>query len=120
MSHLSEQHRKQGLNETKQVLESCVIAREKLEIGDYDAGCLVLLPWWTIGGWPNHSGLSPLAAAELLLLTGSLTEAVARTKRINGGQRQAEVLISGAVALFEHLDKTDRALEARIELGCCY
>ncbi|HJU93444.1 MAG TPA: ATP-binding protein [Pyrinomonadaceae bacterium] len=32
----------------------------------------------------------------------------------------AEALISGAVALFEHLGETTKAVEARIELGCCY
>ena len=30
------------------VLERCALAREKLELGDYDAGCAALQPWWTI------------------------------------------------------------------------
>jgi signal transduction histidine kinase/ActR/RegA family two-component response regulator len=37
-----------------------------------------------------------------------------------GGQRLAEALISGAIALFDHLGENTRAVEARIELGCCY
>ncbi|HEY6660129.1 MAG TPA: ATP-binding protein [Pyrinomonadaceae bacterium] len=61
-----------------------------------------------------------MAAAELLLITGSLSDAVARAKRIVGGQRLAEALISGAIALFDHLGEKTRAVEARIELGCCY
>ncbi len=98
----------------------CTIAREKIEIGDYDAGCGVLAPWWKLGEWPNQKGLDRLAAAELLLTTGVLTDSVARAKRIVGGQRFAEGLISGAVALFDHLGENTRALEARIELGCCH
>jgi signal transduction histidine kinase/ActR/RegA family two-component response regulator len=56
----------------------------------------------------------------LLLTTGALTDSVARAKRIVGGQRLAEGLISGAIALFDHLSENTRAVEARIELGCCY
>jgi signal transduction histidine kinase/ActR/RegA family two-component response regulator len=101
-------------------LACCKIAREKIEIGDYDAGCTVLASWWKLGEWPNQEGLDRLAAAELLLITGSLSDAVARAKRIVGGQRLAEALISGAIALFDHLGEKTRAVEARIELGCCY
>src|ERR1051325_2144114 len=108
------------LRESERVLACCVIAREKIEIGNYDAGCAVLKPWWKLGNWPNQKGLNPLAAAELLLTTGALTDSVARAKRIVGGQRLAEALISGAIALFDHLGENTRAIEARIELGCCY
>lgn len=120
MSHPSELQPDRQLSDSEQVLGCCVSAREKLEIGNYDGGCSVLLPFWTLGEWPKCSGLSPHATAELLLIAGSLTEAVARTKRMSGGQRQAEVLISGAIALFDYLGETDRALAARIELGCAY
>lgn len=108
------------LTESERVLEGCVIAREKLEAGDYDAGCAVLRPWWAIGEWPKQEGLSSPAAGELLLTAGSLTDAVARANRISGGQRLAEALISGAIALFDHLAEHRKSLWARIELGCCY
>src|ERR1043165_5638369 len=110
----------EGLTQSEQALRSCVIARAKLEIGDYEGGCAVLSGWWSVGKWPNLTGLSQLAAGELLLTAGSLTDAVARAKRVSGGQRLAEALISGAIALFEHLSQTRMALEARLELGCCY
>ena len=109
-----------SLCESERVLACCTIAREKIEIGDYDAGCSVLAPWWKLGEWPNQKGLNPRTAAELLLVTGSLSDSVARAKRIVGGQRLAEALISGAIALFDHIAETKRAIEARIELGCCY
>jgi signal transduction histidine kinase/ActR/RegA family two-component response regulator len=97
-----------------------MIAREKLEAGDYDRGCALLGPWWKLGEWPNQAGLNREAAAQLLLTAGSLTDSAARAKRIVGGQRLAEALICGAVALFDHLGETTKAVEARIELGCCY
>ena len=112
--------RLETLGESERVLACCTIAREKIEIGDYDAGCTVLASWWKPGEWPNQKGLGRLAAAELLLITGSLSDAVARAKRIVGGQRLAEALISGAIALFDHLGEKTRAVEALIELGCCY
>lgn len=108
------------LRDTELVLASCKIAREKIEIGDYDAGCTVLAPWWTLGAWPHQKHLYPLAAAELLLTAGALSDAAARAKRIVGGPRLAETLISGAIALFDHLGETIKSIEARIELGCCY
>jgi signal transduction histidine kinase/ActR/RegA family two-component response regulator len=109
-----------SLADSERVLACCTIAREKIEIGDYDGGCTVLAFWWKVGEWPNLKGLDGLAAAELLLTTGSLSDSVARVKRIVGGQRLAEALISGSFALFEHLGENTRAVEARIELGCCY
>ena len=54
------------LNETETVLACCTIAREKLEVGDYDGGCAVLAPWWHVGEWPNQAGLDQLVAGELL------------------------------------------------------
>lgn len=117
---VTEQNCNVALTESKLVLERCLIAREKLEIGDYDAGCAVLGPWWSLGKWPKQTKLSLLAAGELLLTAGSLTDAVARANRMSGGQRLAEALISGALALFDHLGEHGRSLWARIELGCCY
>ena len=109
-----------SLGESERVLACCTIAREKIEIGDYDAGCAVLAPWWKLGEWPCQKALNTRASAELLLTTGSLSDSVTRAKRIVGGQRLAEALISGAVALFDHVAEHKRAVEARIELGCCY
>lgn len=110
----------EALHKTEQVLNCCAIARQKIEIGDYDAGCRALASWWKLGEWPVQQNLDPVAAAELLLTSGSLTDSVVRVKRMVGGQRLAEALISGAIALFDHFGAKKRAIEARIELGCCY
>ena len=105
---------------TEQVLESCRVAYEKFELGDYDAGCAALQPWWTMGEWPKQAGLSQLAAAELLLTAGTLSGWVASTRHVDGGQNCAERLLSGAVAMFDHLGETARSGEGRAELGYCY
>jgi signal transduction histidine kinase/ActR/RegA family two-component response regulator len=109
-----------SLSPGEHVLACCVIAREKIEVGDYDAGCNVLSPWWKFGEWPNQEKLEEKAAAQLLLTAGSLTDAVARAKRIVGGQRVAEALISGAIGIFNLIGEKTKAVEALIELGCCY
>ncbi len=127
MSHLISRKRSaidrvalDSVSESDRVLACCATAREKIEIGDYDDGCSALASWWRLGEWPDQGGLEKLAAAELLLTAGALTDAMARVRRIVGGQRLAEALISGAIALFDHLADNTKSIEARIELGCCY
>lgn len=108
------------LNLSEQVQASCAQARERVEAGDYDLGCAALQQWWTIGEWPRHSGLDDDAAAELFFTAGVLSGWVSSTRQIHGGQKPAEGLLNGAIALFERLQKQGRATEARIELACCY
>lgn len=105
---------------SEQVEACCASARERLEAGDYDLGCAELQQWWTIGEWPKHSGLEDHAAAELFLTAGVLSGWVSSTKQITGGQKSAEGLLNGAIALFERLEEPTSAEEARIELACCY
>src|SRR5829696_3287809 len=109
-----------SLTMSDQVLACCAIAREKLEAGDYDSGCSALQRWWTLGKWPRQLGLSNSAAAELLLVAGTLSGWVASSKQIPGGRKPAEALLSGSIAIFEQLNETIRAAEGRIELACCY
>jgi signal transduction histidine kinase/ActR/RegA family two-component response regulator len=108
------------LTVSQKVEACCSIARERLEAGNYDEGCAALKQWWTVGEWPNQAGLSQSAAGELLLTAGTLDGWIASTRQILGGQKNAERLLSGAVALFDHLGETTRSAEGRIELGFCY
>lgn len=108
------------LSLSEQVQACCTIAREQLELGDYDAGCGVLKQWWTIGEWPRQEGLRQAAAAELLLTAGTLTGWVDSTRQVEGGQRLAERLLSGAIALFNHLGDSKSSAEAEVEIGYCY
>src|SRR5688572_20089378 len=111
---------KTGLSESERVEACCAIARERLEVGDYDGGVAVLKSRWHLGQWPIQAGLNSKAAAELLLIAGTLSGLLASTNQFAGGQRPAEALLSGSVALFEQEGREDRASEARIELGWCY
>jgi signal transduction histidine kinase/ActR/RegA family two-component response regulator len=107
-------------NESEHVEAACDTARQKLEVGDYNGGVKALSRWWSLGSWPRHSYLTNRASAELLLMTGTLSGLIASTKHLPGGQRPAEGLLNGSVALFEQMQQTARASEARIELACCY
>ena len=116
---LDQSHSK-PLEESERALACCTLAREKLEVGDYEAGCALLAPWWVPGQWPKQIGLNQRSSAELLLVSGSLSDALGRSTQISGGQKSAEMLLSGAIALFAQLNDRAKAIEARIELGCCY
>ena len=109
-----------SLTESERVHACCTIAREKLEVGDYDAGVAALRGWWEMGHWPRHTGLTHEAAADLLLTAGTLTGWIASTKQTTGGQKPAEALLSGAIAIFEQMEDKTRASEGRVELACCY
>ena len=119
-SRLYNQHQPLSLTWSEQVQACCAIAREKLEVGDYDAGCAALQPWWILGQWPRQSGLDSLASAELLLVAGTLSGWVASSKHTTGGRKPAEALLNGSIAIFEQLGEKVRAAEGRIELACCY
>ncbi len=108
------------LNQSEQALACCAIAREKLETGDYDAGCAALEPWWTLGQWPAHHDLTDLAFGELLLVAGTLSGWVASSQKIPGGRKPAEALLSGSIAIFEQIGQSKRAVEGRIELAWGY
>jgi signal transduction histidine kinase/ActR/RegA family two-component response regulator/predicted negative regulator of RcsB-dependent stress response len=53
-------------------------------------------------------------------MAGTLSGLIASTKQTPGGQRPAEGLLNGSIALFEQTQATVRASEARTELACCY
>jgi signal transduction histidine kinase/ActR/RegA family two-component response regulator/predicted negative regulator of RcsB-dependent stress response len=108
------------LSESEEVLACCAIAREKLETGDYEAGCAALQRWWSFGEWPRQADLNELASAELLLIAGTLSGWVASTKNIAGGRKPAEAFLNGSIAIFEQMGNPVRAAEGRIELACCY
>ena len=105
-------------NEEVQIL--CTVTREQIEVGNYDAGPLMLRKWWIPGEWPHLEGLSPQTAADLLFTTGSLVGCLSSTGRIQKGQKHAEELLSGSIGIFEHLGARRRSAEARIELALSY
>jgi len=108
------------LTPTEKVQVYCAIAREQIDVGNYEAAARILRPWWSYGHWPPLNELNQRTFADLLLTAGEIAGFVASTKQLPRGQRHAEELLNGSVALFEQLGSRRRAAEARIELGLCY
>jgi len=105
-------------NEEVQIV--CTVTREQIEVGNYDAGCLMLCKWWTPGESPNFTGLHSYSAADLLFTAGSLAGCLSSTGHLPRGQKHAEALLSGAISMFEHLGARRRSAESRIELALSY
>lgn len=98
----------------------CIVAREQIEAGNYEAACAVLQRWWTLGQWPQLDQLSPHSSADLLFTVGSLAGNIVSTRQVPRGQKHAEALLNGSIAVFEQVKAKKRAAEGRIELGLCY
>lgn len=105
-------------NEETQIF--CTVARDQIEIGNYEAGCLMLRKWWTPGELPQSNGLSLRSAADLLFTTGSLAGCLSSTGNLHNGQKHAEALLSGAISMFEHLAARRSSAECQIELALSY
>lgn len=98
----------------------CAIAREQMDMGNYQAACRILKPWWSFGAWPKLVGINQQSRADLLLTVGELAGCVASTKQLPSGQKHSEELLNGSVALFDQLGCRRLAAEGRIELAHCY
>ncbi len=108
------------LTPNEEVQIYCTIGREQIDIGNYNAACIVLRPWWSFGVWPKLDGLDQRTCADLLLTVGVLAGCVASTNQLPRGQRHSEELLNGCVAIFEQLGFRRLVAEGRIELGFCY
>jgi len=109
-----------NLTAAEDVQVFCTIAREQIDSGNYEAACLVLSRWWSLGDLPKLAGLPSESCADLLFTAGELAGFVASAKQIPMGQKSGEMLLSGAVAFFEQLGSAGRSAEARIGLAMCY
>ncbi len=104
----------------EQVQILCTVARQQFDVGNYEAGCVALKDWWTIGGWPRLEGLGQHSSAELLFVTGALARRMASCEPVRRGPKNAEELLNGSIALFEQLGLKARAAHGRIHLAFCY
>jgi hypothetical protein len=89
------------LTVSEQVQVYCAIAREQVDVGNYEASCKVLQRWWEFGNWPKLDGLNQQCCADLLLTAGEIAGCLASTKQIPRGQKHGEELLNGSIALFE-------------------
>ncbi|MCA1573985.1 MAG: winged helix-turn-helix domain-containing protein, partial [Acidobacteria bacterium] len=114
-ARLPSESRCADLTPAEEVQVFCTVAREQIETGNFEAACAVLQRWWTIGEWPKVEGLEPHSSADLLFTTGTLAGWVASSRQVPKGQKQAEALLNGSIALFEQLGLRTRGAEGRIE-----
>jgi len=98
----------------------CAVAREQIAVTNYAAAELILQPWYEQRSWPNISSLTTHAAADLLFTLGALIGCVSGTRQVPSGQKRAEALLNGAIALFSHVGSKSRSVEAQAELARCY
>ena len=108
------------LTPSEQVQVLCVLVREQIDIGNYEAGRKLLEPWWSFGNRPNLTGLGPSTCADLLLTAGDLAGFLASTIHLRRGQIHAEELLNGAMALYEQLRLGRGVIESQIALAFCY
>lgn len=109
-----------GLLPEQEVQLLCLLARRQIEIGNVEAGGLLLQSRYVVGEWPRLESLSPQSSAELLLTAGILAGRLATSRQLPRGQKHSEALISGAISLYEHLGLKTQAAEGKSELGRCY
>jgi DNA-binding winged helix-turn-helix (wHTH) protein/tetratricopeptide (TPR) repeat protein len=119
-SKLSSQIPYVQLTSTEEVQILCSVAREQLAIGNFEAAKLILRRWSAQEKWPRLDTLNPYTAADLLFTLGTLFGCIAGSRKMVHGNRHAEALLNGAVALFEQLGTKSRSVEARVELARCY
>lgn len=104
-----------------EVWERCRRAKLLEELGDYEGACQALGQYWQgVGKRPLLEGHSPLAQAELLLRTGTLSGWIGRVRQIDGAQEAAKDLLTDCSGMFERLGQPEKTAEAQIELAICY
>lgn len=104
----------------EEVQISCLVAREQIAAGNFQAACLVLKKWYTIGQWPSLEGLSPQSFADLLFTAGRLAGSLASTRQEARAQKHAEALLNGAIGIWGQLGLKRYSAESQMELGICY
>lgn len=99
---------------------SCMVARNQIEGGNFEAGYLMLRRWYTLGQWPELQDLSLELSADLLFTAGRLAGQLANCRQVPRGQIHAVSLLNAALGLFEQRGLRALAAECRSELGRCY
>jgi len=110
-----------ALTGDENALLRCRLAKKLEEASEYEGACEALGELWQgVGVRPNLEGLTEATKAEVLLRTGNLSGWLGSAGQIEGAQERAKDLISESARVFEALDGTEKAAEARIDLATCY
>lgn len=112
--------------ETTELLDSALTteilqnAHRLEEAGKYEEAVASLKPVWKgLGFRPSLEGLEPQAAAETLLITGTLTGWIGYARKISGAQDEAINLISESIKIFESTGDREKKAEAQIGIAIC-
>jgi DNA-binding NtrC family response regulator len=99
----------------------CRLAKELEEAGNYEGATGALGDLWKgIGERPALAGLDNVAAAQVLLRAGSLTDRIGSARQIEGAQERAKDFLTESREHYQALDDTRGVAEAQIELAICY
>jgi CheY-like chemotaxis protein/tetratricopeptide (TPR) repeat protein len=100
---------------------SCRIAKKLEKIGEYEAGCEALAEFWPDrNGPPKLDDLNESTKAEILLRAGALAGWLGGADQTTGSQETAKSLITQSMEIFEGLEQSEEAADARGELALCY
>ena len=106
---------------TERASQSCQLAKQLENLGEYEAACDALIEFWpNRHAPPNLNGLDPEGAAQILLRVGALAGWLGGVNQINGGQETAKNLITESIEIFESLELSMAVAEARADLALCY
>ena len=99
----------------------CRLSKELENIGNYEAAREAMGELWPrVGEYPQLDGLDDETAAEVLLRVGVLTGWLGSVRQIEQAQETAKNLLSESLTRFETRGGTQKAAEAKMELGHCY
>lgn len=105
----------------ERVLLRCRVAKELIEVGNYDAARDAMTEVWPdFWSRPASDGLSETATAEVLLRVGVLAGWIGSVRQIEDSQEMAKSFITESITRFEALRIGEKVAEAQMELGPCY
>jgi len=100
---------------------ACQLARQLEKLGKYEAAHEALGEFWADhGSEPQLDGLDDRHQAEVLLRIGAIAGWVGGADQTAGGQETAKNILTRSIEIFDRLEQTERASEARGDLALCY
>jgi len=110
-----------GLTPIEQAKLCCGVAKQFEKVGEYEGAREALSEFWPeVDDPPNLDGLDEPTKAELLLRIGALAGWLGSTGQTEGSQETAKNFITRSIEIFERLERSEKAAEARSDLALCY
>lgn len=114
-------HQSSALTLPERAKLSCRLAKHLEKAGEYEIACEALNEFWPDRSGPlKLDGLDEPTKAEVLLRVGALAGWQGSADQTEGSQEAAKDLITQSIEIFEELEQSARAAEARGDLALCY